>query len=141
QAVVDAYYNNPNKPKGQSVNVTVSAAAFVPKPFTPFQWEPQNTMEEFQRKQHLLKSSITTRKLTVNYHAADTSFVEAVFARGDRKLCAAMEEAWKRGFHFDGWDDCFSMEKWMEVFEAVGIDPAFYANRRRSFDEVLPWDH
>ena len=141
QAVVDAYYNNSNKPKGQSVNVTVSAAAFVPKPFTPFQWEPQDTMEEFQRKQHLLKSSITTRKLTVNYHAADTSFVEAVFARGDRKLCAAMEEAWKRGFHFDGWDDCFSLEKWMEVFEAVGIDPAFYANRRRSFDEVLPWDH
>ena len=141
QAVVDAYYKNARKPKGQSVSVTVSAAAFVPKPFTPFQWEPQDTMEEFQRKQHLLKSSITTRKLTVNYHAADTSFVEAVFARGDRKLCAAMEEAWKRGFRFDGWDDCFSMEKWMEVFEAVGIDPAFYANRRRSFDEVLPWDH
>lgn len=141
QAVVDAYYKNARKPKGQSVSVTVSAAAFVPKPFTPFQWEPQDTMEEFQRKQHLLKSSITTRKLTVNYHAADTSFVEAIFARGDRKLCAAMEEAWKRGFRFDGWDDCFSMEKWKEVFEAVGIDPAFYANRRRSFDEVLPWDH
>lgn len=141
QAVVDAYYHHPNKPKGQSVSVTVSAAAFVPKPFTPFQWEPQDTMEEFQRKQHLLKDSITTRKLTVNYHAADTSFVEAVFARGDRKLCAVMEEAWKRGFHFDGWSDCFSMEKWMEIFQDLGIDPAFYANRRRSFDEVLPWDH
>lgn len=141
QAVVDAYYHHPNKPKGQSVSVTVSAAAFVPKPFTPFQWEPQDTMEEFQRKQHLLKDSITTRKLTVNYHAADTSFVEAVFARGDRKLCAVMEEAWKRGFHFDGWSDCFSMEKWMEIFQNLGIDPAFYANRRRSFDEVLPWDH
>ena len=87
QKVVDAYYHCEGRPKGQSVNVTVSAAAFVPKPFTPFQWEPQDTMEEFRRKQYLLKDSITTRKLTVNYHDADTSFMEAVFARGDRRLC------------------------------------------------------
>ena len=141
QKVVDAYYHCEGRPKGQSVNVTVSAAAFVPKPFTPFQWEPQDTMEEFRRKQYLLKDSITTRKLTVNYHDADTSFMEAVFARGDRRLCGVLEEAWKRGFHFDGWSDCFSLKNWLAVFEAVGLDPAFYANRRRSFDEVLPWDH
>ena len=109
--MVDAYYHCEGRPKGQSVNVTVSAAAFVPKPFTPFQWEPQDTMEEFRRKQYLLKDSITTRKLTVNYHDADTSFMEAVFARGDRRLCGVLEEAWKRGFHFDGWSDCFSLKK------------------------------
>ena len=141
QAVVDAYYQTPNRAKGKSVKVTLSTSSFVPKPFTPFQWEPQDTIPTLHEKQQHLKESITTKKINYNYHDADTSFVEAVFARGDRKLCKAMELACERGFHFDGWGDCFSLEKWLEVFRDSGIDPAFYANRRRSFDEILPGDH
>lgn len=141
QAVVDAYYRCDNRPKGKAVRVTVSASSFVPKPFTPFQWEPQDTIPVLHKKQQHIKESITTKKIQFNYHDADTSFLEAVFARGDRKLCKAMELACERGFHFDGWNDCFSLEKWLEIFDECGIDPEFYANRRRSFDEILPWDH
>ena len=141
QAVVDTYYQTPNRVKGRSVSVTVSASSFVPKPFTPFQWEPQDTIPLLHEKQEHIKESITTKKIRFNYHDADTSFLEAVFARGDRKLNKVMELACERGFHFDGWNDCFSLEKWLELFEECGIDPAFYANRRRSFDEILPWDH
>lgn len=141
QSVVNEYYSCPNKTKGKSVNVTISTSSFVPKPFTPFQWEPQDTIEQLHTKQKHLKESITTKKINYNYHDADTSFLEAVFARGDRKLCKAMAVACEKGFHFDGWGECFSLEKWLEVFEECGIDPAFYANRRRNFDEILPWDH
>lgn len=141
QKVVDAYYHCPNHSKGKSVRVTVSASSFVPKPFTPFQWEPQDTIEMLREKQQHLKNSITTKKITYNYHDSDTSFLEAVFARGDRKLCKAMEIAAERDFHFDGWSDCFDLQKWLNIFEEIGIDPAFYANRKRSFDEILPWDH
>ena len=141
QKVVDTYYHCENKPKGKSVRVTVSASCFVPKPFTPFQWEPQDTREKFADKQRHIKDSITTRKIQFNYHDASTSYLEAVFARGDRKLCKAMELACERGFHFDGWGECFDLDKWLEIFEECGIDPTFYANRRRSFDEILPWDH
>ena len=141
QSVVDAYYKCPEKPKGKSVRVTVSASSFVPKPFTPFQWEPQDTIPVLHEKQQHIKDSITTRKIQFNYHDADTSYLEAVFARGDRKLCKVMELACERGFHFDGWNDCFSLERWLELFDECGVDPSFYANRRRSFDEILPWDH
>lgn len=141
QSVVDAYYRCEKRSKGKSVRVTVSASSFVPKPFTPFQWEPQDTIEQLHKKQGHIKESITTKKIQFNYHDADTSFLEAVFARGDRKLCHVLELACERGFHFDGWNDCFSLEKWMELFEECELDPAFYANRRREFDEVLPWDH
>lgn len=141
QSVVDTYYQTPNRPRGKSVRVTVSASSFVPKPFTPFQWEPQDTIPQLHEKQQHIKESITTKKIQFNYHDADTSFLEAVFARGDRKLNRIMELACERGFHFDGWNDCFSLEKWLELFDECGIDPAFYANRRREFDEILPWDH
>ncbi|MDO4460112.1 MAG: TIGR03960 family B12-binding radical SAM protein [Clostridia bacterium] len=142
QTVVDAFYRNPDRPRGgKGVSVTVSAAAFVPKPFTPFQWFGQDTIEMFEEKQKHLKESNTSRKLDVNYHGAETSFLEAVFARGDRKLNKVLLEAANRGFRFDGWSDCFSFEGWMKIFEDLGIDPAFYANRNRSFEEILPWDH
>lgn len=141
QTVVDTYYQTPNRAKGKSVRVTVSVSSFVPKPFTPFQWEPQDTIPVLHSKQEHIKESITTKKIQYNYHDADTSFVEAVFARGDRKLNKVMELACERGFHFDGWNDCFSLDSWMELFEECGIDPAFYANRRRDYDEILPWDH
>lgn len=141
QCVVNEYYKCPNKPKGKSVSVTVSASSFVPKPFTPFQWEPQDTIEQLHLKQQHLRESIKTKKINYNYHDADTSFLEAVFARGDRKLCKVMAAACEKGFHFDGWGECFSLEKWLELFKECNIDPAFYANRKRSFDEILPWDH
>ena len=141
QKVVNVYYNTENRAKGKGVRVTVSASSFVPKPFTPFQWEPQDTMEMLMEKQKHLKESITTKKITYHYHDSSTSFLEAVFARGDRRLSAVLKMAAQRGFHFDGWSDCFRLENWMELFEECGIDPAFYANRRRSFDETLPWDH
>lgn len=141
QKVVNAYYNCDNRQKGKSVRVTVSASSFVPKPFTPFQWEPQDTIEMLREKQKHLKDSITTKKITYNYHDSDTSFLEAVFARGDRRLCKVMLLAAQKGFHFDGWSDCFSLDKWLELFKEADIDPTFYANRRRSFDEILPWDH
>lgn len=141
QKVVNAYYANPNKPKGRAVKVTVSASSFVPKPFTPFQWEAQDTIEQLHEKQSHLRSSITTKKINCNWHDADTSFLEAVFARGDRRLCRVLELAQKRGCHFDGWTDFFRLSVWNTLFEECGIDPAFYANRKRDFDEVLPWDH
>lgn len=140
QKVVDTYYRCENKPKGKSVTVTISTSSFVPKPFTPFQWFGQNTGEMLMDKQKHLKNSITTKKINYNYHDADTSFLEAVFARGDRKLCKVLELACERGFHFDGWSDCFSLENWLELFRECGIDPNFYATRQRSFDELLPWD-
>ena len=141
QKVVDTFYNNPDKPRGKSVKVTVSASSFVPKPFTPFQWEPQDTIEMLQKKQRHLVSSVKTRKIQANWHDADTSFLEAVFARGDRRLCDVLLEAHKSGCKMDGWQAFFSLPKWIEIFKKCNVDPAFYANRRRSFDEILPWDH
>ena len=141
QKVVDAFYSNPDKPKGKGVEVALSTAAFVPKPFTPFQWFGQDTMETLHEKQKTLKGNIPTKRMSVSYHGAQTSFLEAVFARGDRKLCTVLEKAVEQGFHFDGWDECFDFDKWMEIFDTCGIDPAFYANRERPYDEVFPWDH
>ena len=141
QKVVNEFYRNPNKPKGKGVNVTSSASTFVPKPFTPFQWEPQDDIPTIHMKQQHLRESVTSRKITLNWHDADTSFLEAVFARGDRRLSRVLIRAFEKGCRFDGWDEYFSLPKWLEVFEECGIDPAFYANRRRPYDEILPWDH
>lgn len=141
QKVVDEFYKNPNKPKGKGVNVSISVSCFVPKPFTPFQWEAQDTMEQLKAKQQLLLESVKSRKISVSYHDARTSFLEGVFARGDRRLCDVMERAWRKGCRFDSWDECFSFEKWMEAFEECGIDPYFYTSRKRNYDEILPWDH
>lgn len=139
--VVNAFYANKEKPRGKPVEVSLSAAAFVPKPFTPFQWFGQDTMELLHEKQHELKANNPSRRVSVSYHGAETSFLEAVFARGDRRLCAVLEKAVKQGFHFDSWDDCFDFNRWMELFKLCGLDPAFYANRTRGFDEIFPWDH
>lgn len=141
QKVVDEFYKNPNKPKGKGVNVSISVSCFVPKPFTPFQWEAQDTMEQLKAKQYLLLESVKSRKISVSYHDARTSFLEGVFARGDRRLCDVMERAWRKGCRFDSWDECFSFEKWIEAFEECGVDPYFYTSRKRSYDEILPWDH
>ncbi len=141
QKVVDEFYHNPNKPKGKGVNVSISVAPFVPKPFTPFQWEGQNSKEELLRKQQLIINSLTSRKISLTRHNTDMSFLEGVFARGDRRLSRVIETAWRKGCKLDGWDECFRLEDWMKSFEECGIDPAFYASRERSLDEILPWDH
>lgn len=141
QKVVDCFYRNPNKPKGKGVTVSVSVASFVPKPFTPFQWEPQDTMDMLVAKQKHLMENVQSRKIQVSWHQSQTSFLEGVFARGDRKLCDVIYTAWKKGCKFDSWDEYFDFDKWLEAFQECGVPPEFYANRRRAFDEILPWDH
>ena len=139
--IVDLYYSLPDRKKGMAVSVTISVANFVPKPFTPFEFEPQISREEMIRRQALLKESIKSRKITFNYHENRTSFLEGVFARGDRRLADVVERAYKSGCRFDGWDEFFNLEKWLAAFEGCGIDPAFYTARTREFDELMPWDH
>ncbi len=142
QKVIDAFYEIPKEErKGRSVSVTVSTSFFVPKPFTPFQWEPQNLICEMEDKARLLKDSITNKKIVYNWHNSDVSFLEEVFAKGDRRLGEVLITAQKLGCKFDGWTDFFDYEKWMEAFEICGIDPAFYAHRRIGLDEILPWDY
>jgi len=141
QKIVNIYYSMPNKPKGKSVSVSISVSTFVPKPFTPFQFEPQIDEAEIRRRQEYLKSQITTKKISLSYHDSSTSFLEGVLARGDRRLGDVIEKAYKNGCVFDSWTECFDLQKWIEAFDSCGIDPAFYANRKRSFDEINPWDH
>jgi radical SAM family uncharacterized protein len=141
QKVVNLFYSMPDHPKGKGVNVSVSAACFVPKPFTPFEFEPQDTMEAFLEKQKHLKASITTKKISYRYHDGVTSTLEAVLARGDRRLGAVIEGAWRRGAVLDGWSEHFSMERWDEALAGAGLTAAFYANRRREYDEISPWSH
>jgi hypothetical protein len=138
--VIDAYYQCPGRNKAKKPQVTISVSCFIPKPFTPFQWEAQDTLEELANKQDYLRSKITDRKIKYTYHDAKVSRIEAVLARGDRRLSSALELACKEGFKFDAWDECFDYEKWISVLERSGLDPAFYANRAFGLDEVLPWD-
>ncbi|MBQ8028806.1 MAG: TIGR03960 family B12-binding radical SAM protein [Clostridia bacterium] len=141
QKVVDEFYKNPDKPKGKGVQVSISVSSFVPKPFTPFQWEAQDTREELENKQKHLLSNIKTKKISVSYHKVEISFLEGVFARGDRRLSKVIEYAWKNGCKFDSWDDSFKFDVWLRAFEETGIDPLFYSSRKRDFSEILPWDH
>ncbi len=142
QKVIDAFYELPKEVrKGRSVSVTVSTSFFVPKPFTPFQWEPQNRISEMEEKARALKESITNKKIVYNWHSSDVSFLEEVFAKGDRRLGEVLIEAQRLGCKFDGWTDFFDYEKWMKAFQNCGIDPAFYAHRRIGTDEILPWDY
>ena len=130
-------------PHGKTLNITLSTSCFVPKPFTPFQWEPMDEIDNLMQKQYHLKDRIKkgSRRITYNYHEAKLSMLEAVFARGDRRTGKVLYTAWKKGCKFDGWDEYFEFDKWMEAFEECGIDPKFYANRKRAFTEILPWDH
>ncbi|MCH5171125.1 MAG: TIGR03960 family B12-binding radical SAM protein [Oscillospiraceae bacterium] len=140
QKVVDLYYKTPDRQKGKAVSVSVSCASFVPKPFTPFQWEPQDTPESLIEKQKHLLSSVHSRKVSVSYHESKTSVLEGVFARGDRRLGQVIYKAWKKGSKFDSWDEFFNFDNWLEAFNECGLTPEFYANRVRSYDEVFPWD-
>ena len=128
----------PNKQRG--VRITVSTSYFVPKPHTAFQWEPQITREEYERRVQLLRQAMTTKTVTYNWHDGQTSFIEAVLARGDRRLGNVLEAVWRKGGHLDAWEGYFSLDRWQEAFEECGVDPAFYAYRRREKDEIMPWD-
>ncbi|MBO5344256.1 MAG: TIGR03960 family B12-binding radical SAM protein [Ruminococcus sp.] len=141
QRILDLYYSIENRPKGRSPQISVSCATFVPKPFTPFQFEPQDTREEIERKQKLLLDSVKSKKIRVSYHDPDVSQLEAVLAKGDRRLCDVIYTAWKMGCKFDSWSEHFKFDVWLEAFEKCGVDPAFYANRKAEYDEILPWDH
>ncbi len=126
---------------GKAPTVTVSISSFVPKAHTPFQWEPQDPVPELQQKQQFLKGLLRGKGITYNYHDARLSFLEAVFARGDRRLAPVLASAWARGCKFDSWSEHFRYDAWMEAFQQHRMDPVFYANRTRERTEVLPWDH
>ena len=138
--VIGTFYHTPERNKARPVSVTVSVSCFIPKPFTPFQWEAQDSLEMLKEKQEYLRSQITDRKIRYNWHDAEVSRIEAVFARGDRRLSSALALAAEEDMMFDAWDEGFSYERWLSVFERAGIDPAFYANRAFALDEWLPWD-
>ena len=141
QKVVNEFYNNPDKPKGKGCTVSAGVSSFVPKPCTPFQWVPMDTKEELKRKQQLLLESCTTKKITFRFHDTELTFLEGVFARGDRRLCDVILAAYNNGCTFDSWDDKINLEGWAKAFESCGIDTSFYTSRARSYDEILPWDH
>lgn len=140
ERVVDAFYENPNHSRGRRPQVTVSVSCFIPKPFTAFQWEAQDTMEELARKQKVVGDAITNRHVRYQHHNAEVSHIEAVLARGDRRLSKALEIACAEGFKFDAWDEYFHYEKWLDVLHRAGLDPDFYSCRPFGLDEVLPWD-
>ena len=141
QKVIDLYYSLENRPKGKGVTVSISCATFIPKPFTPFQFEPQNDFAQIEEKQKHLRDCIKSRKISVSLHNAGTSLIEAVLARGDRRVGEVIYTAWKKGCKFDGWDEYFDFEKWKEAFNECGVTPDFYAYRKREYDEIMPWEH
>lgn len=138
--VKDLFFKMPREQRKGNLKVTVSTSCFVPKPFTPFQWYPQNNIEEFYQKISVLKNSIKDKKVTYNHHDPKLSYLEAVLARGDRRVGEVLIRAWEKGCKFDGWGDKFDFKKWMEAFEETEVDPDFYATRERSYEEILPWD-
>ncbi len=128
----------PNRTRG--VRITVSTSCFIPKPNTAFQWEGQVTMEEYQRRVNLLREALRKDKsINYNWHDPDTSYLEAVFARGDRRLADAIQLAWENGAKFDAWSEYFNFQRWMDAFQQTGVDPSFYAHREREKDEIFPW--
>ncbi|MBE6042830.1 MAG: TIGR03960 family B12-binding radical SAM protein [Clostridium thermopalmarium] len=140
EKVVEEYYKVPKGDRKKGLKVTLSTSIFVPKPFTPFQWAPQDTMEQVKEKIKLLRESIKNRHIVYNWHESPVSYIEAVFARGDRKLCDVLVKAFEKGAKFDGWGEYFNFEIWKEAMAECGVDGDFYAYRERDYEEILPWD-
>ena len=140
QKVLDTYFEIPKEERAKNINITVSTSSFIPKPFTAFQWCAQDSREQIVEKQNILKGAIKSKRIRYSWHDNHTSYLEGVFARGDRRLIDVIVTAVKNGCRFDGWNDCFKFDKWMESFNECGINPDFYLRARES-DEVLPWDH
>lgn len=128
------------KNKARGVRITVSTSCFVPKPHSPFQWEAQVTMEEYRRRVQLLRDNMKAKNVTYNWHDPETSYIEAVLSRGDRRIADVIETVWRSGGALEAWSDYFSFERWMGAFAACGVDPAFYACRERGKDEFMPWN-
>lgn len=139
--VLDVYFAIPKEERAKNINITVSTSSFVPKPFTAFQWAAQDTRDMLIEKQDELKKSIKSKRIRYNWHDNKTSYLEGVFARGDRRLCEVIIKAVENGCKFDAWSEHFRFDTWMQTFEDMGIDPDFYTARERSYDEVLPWEH
>lgn len=140
QKIVDLYTEITGRPGGKGLNITISLASFVPKPFTPFQWEPQITLEEIRRKQQLLLSSIKSKRITLNYHEGKTSVLEGAFARGDRRIGKVILRAYELGQRLDAWNEHFRFDVWQQAFADCGLSMEEYACRRIGFDDKLPWD-
>lgn len=140
EKVVDEYYKVPKDKRKKGLRVNVSASIFVPKPFTPFQWVAQDREEDVKEKIYALKDEFKSRAIHFTYHASKVSFLEAIFARADRRVCDVLIRAFEKGCKFDGWSEYFNYDAWMEAFEECGIDPEFYAYRNREYSELLPWD-
>lgn len=143
--IAKLYYETiPKEDRKCKVAIVASTSFFVPKPFTPFQWAKMNTMDEFRYKAHVvndaMKAQLNHKSITYNWHAADVSVLEGVFARGDRKLSKVLVAAYNKGCYFDAWTETFRYEPWKEAFEECNISPEFYYNRERNEDEILPWD-
>ena len=141
QVVNQAYFKVPKEKRARGLRVTCSASSFVPKPFTPFQWEPQNTQQQIKDKQAYLRDVLRRIKgVNFNWHEPEVSYLEACFSRGDRRIGRVLERAVEKGCLLDGWSEQFKFDKWMEAFADCGLDPEWYAYRRRGKDEILPWD-
>ena len=144
EKVAEEYYKVPKEQRFGKVQVVSSTSFFVPKPFTPFQWATMFTKEEYLKKAHIvntkMKEMLNHKSLRYNWHEADVTVLEGVMARGDRKVAAVIEEAYKNGALYDSWSESFKNDVWMKAFETCGVDPEFYTLRERSLDEVFPWD-
>ncbi|HEY8890358.1 MAG TPA: TIGR03960 family B12-binding radical SAM protein [Clostridium sp.] len=138
--VVAEYFKIPKETRKRGLRVTSSSAIFVPKPFTPFQWAPQSRMEDVVEKIKAVKYAITSKAVIYNYHESLVSYLEAVIARGDRRICDVIIKAFEKGAKFDGWSEYFNFEIWQEAMLECGVLGEFYAYRERSYDEILPWD-
>jgi len=141
RAVVEQFYANPNRKKGRPVSVSISLSTFIPKPFTPFEFEPQLDEESIKARQKHLISMATDKKISISWSKYNTSLLEAVLARGDRRLGKVIYAAWKKGCKLDSWEEYFDFNKWTQAFKECGLEMSFYANRRREYDEVAPWSH
>lgn len=140
--IADLYFNMPGRPRGQKLSISISCATFVPKPFTPFQFEPQISIDEINRRQKLLLDSTKGKRyINVSYHNYRISVLEAALAKGDRRMGAVIKRAWELGCKFDGWDEMYRYDLWMKAFEETGTDIDFYAHRPMDYDETAPWDH
>ncbi|KEI97426.1 Fe-S oxidoreductase [Clostridium botulinum A2B7 92] len=140
QKVVQKYYEVPKEVRKKGLKVTVSTSIFVPKPFTPFQWAPQDTMEDVRTKIEAVRGAIKSKQITYNWHESLVSYMEAIFARGDRRICDVLIKAFEKGARFDGWNQYFDFNIWKEALEESNVDGDFYAYRQREYDEILPWD-
>ena len=140
QKVLNEYFSIPKENRAKNINITVSTSSFIPKPFTAFQWSKQDTRQEIVRKQDILKKSIKSKQIRYIWHDNKTSYLEGVFARGDRRLLPVIIEAVKNGCKFDSWDEHYKFDEWLKAFKTCGIDPDWYL-RERSYDEILPWEH